>query len=82
MPTDSTLFDTLTAIQQDVLQALVAGQSISAAAKAAGIHRSTVHRWTQNTPTSPALCSQPAITDRNSCSTNSAASHSTLFDTF
>ena len=47
MPTDSTLFDTLTAVQQQVLQALVAGQSISAAAKEAGIHRSTVHLWTQ-----------------------------------
>ena len=50
MPTNSTLFDTLTAVQQDVLQALVAGQSISAAAKAAGIHRSTVHLWTQKHP--------------------------------
>ena len=47
MPTNSTLFDALTAVQQDVLQALVAGQSISAAANAAGIHRSTVHLWTQ-----------------------------------
>ena len=47
MPTDSTLFDTLTAVQQQVIQALVAGQSISAAAKAVGIHRSTVHLWTQ-----------------------------------
>ena len=50
MPTNSTLFDALTAVQQDVLQALVAGQSISAAAKAAGIHRSTVHLWTQKHP--------------------------------
>ena len=47
MPTESSIFDALTAVQQDVLQALVAGQSISAAAKAAGIHRSTVHLWTQ-----------------------------------
>ena len=47
MPTDPTLFDTLTAVQQQVLQALVAGESISAAAKEAGIHRSTVHLWTQ-----------------------------------
>ena len=54
MPTDSTtdptLFDTLTAVQQQVLQALVAGQSISAAANQAGIHRSTVHLWTQKHP--------------------------------
>ena len=47
---DSTLFDTLTAVQQQVLQALVAGQSISAAAKEVGIHRSTVHLWTQKHP--------------------------------
>ena len=33
MPTDSTLFDTLTAVPQQVLQALVAGQSISGAAR-------------------------------------------------
>ena len=50
MPTDSTLFDTLTAVQQQVLQALVTGQSISAAANEAGIHRSTVHLWTQKHP--------------------------------
>ena len=50
MPTESSLFDALTATQQDVLQALVAGQSISAAAKEAGIHRSTVHLWTQKHP--------------------------------
>ena len=50
MTTDSTLFDTLTAVQQQVLQALVAGQSISAAAKAAGIHRSTIHIWNQKHP--------------------------------
>ena len=47
MPTESSILDALTAVQQDVLQALVAGQSISAAAKAAGIHRSSVHLWTQ-----------------------------------
>ena len=41
MPTESSIFDALTVVQQDVLQALVAGQSISAAAKAGGIHRST-----------------------------------------
>ena len=50
MPTESSNFDTLTAVQQGVLQALVAGQSISAAAKEAGIHRSTVHLWTQKHP--------------------------------
>ena len=50
MPADSTLFDTLTAVQQQVLLALVAGRPISAAAKEAGIHRSTVHFWTQKHP--------------------------------
>ena len=50
MPTDPTLFDTLTAVQQQVLQALVAGESISAAANQAGIHRSTIHLWTQKHP--------------------------------
>ena len=51
MPTDSSFSDALNAVQQDVLQALVAGQSISAAAKSAGIHRSTVHNWTRHHPT-------------------------------
>ena len=50
MPTESSIPDALTAVQQDVLQVLVAGQSISAAAKEAGIHRSTVHLWTQKHP--------------------------------
>ena len=50
MPTESSILDAITATQQDVLQALVAGQSISAAAKEAGIHRSTVHLWTQKHP--------------------------------
>ena len=50
MPTESSILDALTGTQQDVLKALVAGQSISAAAKGAGIHRSTVHLWTQKNP--------------------------------
>ena len=37
MPTESSIFDALTAVQQDVLQALVAGQSISAAAELGGL---------------------------------------------
>ncbi len=49
-PTDSSILDALNAVQQDVLQALVAGQSISAAAKSAGVHRSTVHNWTRHHP--------------------------------
>ena len=48
--TDSSISGALNAVQQDVLQALVAGQSISAAANAVGIHRSTVHNWTRQNP--------------------------------
>ena len=87
MPTDSTLFDTLTAVQQQVLQALVAGQSI-AAAKEAGIHRSTAPPSTsgpKNTPTSPVSSSKLATAAPSACSTNSATSpawQSTLFDSY
>ena len=69
MLTDSTLFDTLTAVQPQVLQALVTGQSISAAAPAG---RSDEKRPASNappsisgpriTPTSPAPCSPPVTT--------------------
>jgi transposase-like protein len=48
---DSTLLDTLTPIQAEVLKSLVAGSTISAAARDAGVHRSTVHLWTRNRPT-------------------------------
>ena len=48
--TPSTLFDTLTPIQVQVLQSLVAGLSVTAAAKEAGIHRTTVHLWTRTLP--------------------------------
>ena len=46
----STQFDTLTPIQIQVLQSLVAGLSISAAAREAGVHRTTVHLWTRTLP--------------------------------
>jgi uncharacterized protein YchJ len=36
---------TLTAKQQAALNALLSGSSISAAAEAAGVHRSTLHEW-------------------------------------
>jgi DNA-binding transcriptional MerR regulator len=36
---------TLSPVQAQVVAALAAGASISAAAKAAGVHRSTVHNW-------------------------------------
>lgn len=92
MPTDSTLFDTLSAVQQQVLQALVAGQSIAAAAPAG---RSDEKRLAftappstsgpKTTPTSPAPSSKPATTAPSACSTNSATSpawQSTLFDSY
>ena len=46
----STQFDTLTPIQIQVLQSLVAGLSISSAAREAGVHRTTVHLWTRTLP--------------------------------
>ena len=46
----STQFDTLTPIQIQVLQSLVAGLSISAAAREAGVHRTSVHLWTRTLP--------------------------------
>ena len=92
MRTDSTLFDTLTAVQQQVLQALVAGQSISAAAPAG---RSDERRpaftgppsisGPKNTPTSPVSSSKLATTAPSASSTNSATSparQSTLFDSY
>ena len=48
--TRSTLFDTLTPIQVQVLQSLVAGFSVTAAAQEAGIHRTAVHLWTRTLP--------------------------------
>jgi transposase-like protein len=47
---DSTLLDTLTPVQVEVLEALVEGASITAAAQKGGVHRSTVHLWTRNHP--------------------------------
>ncbi len=46
----STQFDTLTPIQVQVLNSLVTGRSISAAAREAGVHRTTVHLWTRTLP--------------------------------
>lgn len=37
--------------QQEVLRGLVAGHSISAAARRAGVHRATVHLWIRTVPT-------------------------------
>ena len=52
----STQFDTLTPIQVQVLQSLVAGLSVTAAAKEAGIHRTTVHLWTRTLPDFARAC--------------------------
>ena len=89
MRTDSTLFDTLTAVQQQVLQALIAGQSISAAAPAG---RSDERRpaftgppsisGPKNTPTSPVSSSKLATTAPSAYSTNSPTWQSTLFDSY
>ena len=48
--TESSLSDTLTPIQIQVLQCLVASQSVTAAANEAGLHRTTVHLWTRTHP--------------------------------
>ena len=50
-PADSTLFDTLTPVQTDVLKALAEGASVTAAARQGGVHRGTVHLWTRDHPT-------------------------------
>ena len=47
---DSTDLNALTAVQQQVLQALVAGTSITAASQDAGVHRTSVHLWTRQHP--------------------------------
>ena len=48
--TQSTQFDTLTPFQVQVLESLVAGKSVTAAANEAGVHRTTVHLWTRTLP--------------------------------
>ncbi|MFN7939378.1 MAG: SEC-C metal-binding domain-containing protein [Bryobacteraceae bacterium] len=40
----------LTAIQLQVIEALSSGLSVTAAADAAGLHRTTVHHWSRNIP--------------------------------
>jgi len=40
----------LTPMQLEILQALASGQTVTAAAAAAGIHRTTVHRWCRTVP--------------------------------
>lgn len=45
LPQNATPGDDLLPAQQKALAALLAGQTITAAAKAAGVDRTTVHRW-------------------------------------
>ena len=58
----STQFDTLTPIQVQVLQSLVAGLSVTAAAKEAGVHRTPLrtptqgHLWTRTLPDFARAC--------------------------
>ncbi len=47
MPTDSAA---LSPIQQQVLQLLATGLSVSAAADTAGVHRNTIANWRRNSP--------------------------------
>jgi transposase-like protein len=47
---NTTLFDTLTPVQAEVLKALVEGATVTAAAQRGGVHRSTVHLWTRDHP--------------------------------
>ena len=85
----STQFDTLTPIQIQVLQSLVAGLSISAAARKAGVHRTPFELQLRATsgpvpsPISPAPSSPSASNAPTALWTNSATwptSPSTLFD--
>ena len=48
---DPKILNALSHNQQQVLRSLVAGHSISAAARAAGVHRATVHLWVRTVPT-------------------------------
>jgi hypothetical protein len=48
---DPSILNTLSHTQQEVLRGLVAGLSISAAARAAGVLRATVHLWFRTAPT-------------------------------
>src|SRR5260221_3773719 len=41
---------TLSPVQAQVIEALAQGQTVSAAAEKAGIHRTTIHHWIRNQP--------------------------------
>ena len=44
------MITSLTAIQNDILERLASGQSVTRAAEACGIHRTTVHHWKRTNP--------------------------------
>ena len=48
----------LTPVQQEVVSALTAGVPVTAAAKAAGLHRSTIYVWQKTNPTFAAALAQ------------------------
>ena len=79
---DSTLLDTLTPSQIDVLKALVDGLSITKAAEIGGVHRSTVHLWTRHHPAF-ARALLLARQDRADCLIDELAGlHQLAIDTF
>src|SRR6266571_8090380 len=41
---------TLSPVQAQVIEALAQGQTVSAAAEKAGVHRTTIHNWIRNQP--------------------------------
>ncbi len=50
METDAPQTSTLTPVQALVVASLAQGRSISAAARAADVHRTTIHHWFKTTP--------------------------------
>jgi hypothetical protein len=53
-PTETTQLTTLSPVQAQVVAALAQGRTVTAAARAAGIHRSTIYEWLQTVPGFPA----------------------------
>ena len=44
------MISTLTAVQNEIIERLASGQSVTRAAEACGIHRTTVHHWKRTNP--------------------------------
>lgn len=49
-PTETTLYSTLSPAQAQVVAALAQGHTVTAAARGAGIHRSTIYEWFKSVP--------------------------------